>query len=1001
MILDSLISSLLEFGAPENGVIPLGAEFNARHMRYLDLLKDAALARRFPMAVVEVQGRPVLYAVDAHTDKVLLPSLRRSLTFRGDADYLVVIEHGRLTVYGLDLSANEEPLERFDRSSRSARMAIPELALTPPGEGPGASSAVHSFLLKLLNDTTDALMGFGLTSDVALSLMGRALFLRFLADRKVLRNEDLVEVCPSAKKFEECLANPKNAARTCKWLDETFNGDLLPLPQAGSLAWFRSIGDADNSAVFHKLTNILYRAESSGQLKLNWGEVEFDHVPVGLLSQVYEDHFHKFHRRHAKATSVHYTPHYIAEYVVQEAFAGLSNPHQVRVLDPAAGAGVFLVAAFRRLVEERWRHDGERPNTKTIRQILNKQVSGFEINESALRLAALSLYLTALEVDPNPQPFKKLKFDNLRDSVLFDVRLSNERATEFDDKQVAGSLGPAVGDEHKERYDLVIGNPPWTAWSKSDTRLANECANRLRPIVKARLGAERAKNFQLPDLVPDLPFVWRAMEWARTGGRIAFALHARLLFKQTDVGRQARNDLFEAVHVTGVLNATALRLERVWPTVSAPFCLLFADNVKPSLTSTFAFVSPELDHSINRRGRIRIDAKAAEPVELKMLLRRPALLKTLFRGMPLDVDLIEKIGGAGTESISDYWKRLGLYFGQGYQIGGEAGTQQDASRLHGLGDLSKKPKGQFFIDSRQLKPFKRATLLRPREREIYRGPVVIVDESPSRDRTTGRARLILGDVAYNRSFIGFSCFGHSDAKRLARYLLLILNSNIVLYDALLRSSKFAIEREILNVEDLERFPIHPYEKLLPSLKERIEPLSDALLYGDEKPWDEIDEWVAEVYGLNKWDQEVIRDTLAVSLPFSDSKRCAQKPPTEKEVKFFSRRVAAELQPFLNSFQRRVVVDVARNVSGEPWFFLQVSSVPANHASAVVVISDPAVVTQDADDIGASLIISRSKPQAPIHIGLLAQYRYWTLSQARLLALTLLREHGDVLLGGVL
>ena len=70
--------------------------------------------------------------------------------------------------------------------------------------------------------------------------------------------------------------------------------------------------------------------------------------------------------------------------------------HEARVLDAAAGAGVFLITAFRELVAERWRHEHMRPDTKTLRNILYRQITGFDINESALRFAALGLYLASI-----------------------------------------------------------------------------------------------------------------------------------------------------------------------------------------------------------------------------------------------------------------------------------------------------------------------------------------------------------------------------------------------------------------------------------------------------------------------------------------------------------------------------------------------------------------------------------------------------------------------------
>ena len=258
----------------------------------------------------------------------------------------------------------------------------------------------------------------------------------------------------------------------------------------------------------------------------------------------------------------------------------------VRVLDPAVGGGIFLLTAFRELVAEHWRADGERPDSHALREILYEQMVGFDINEAALRFAALGLYLLSIELDPNPRPVDKLRFEKLRGTVLHRVKGQDEK-----EGAALGSLGSRVGEEHKGRYDLVIGNPPWS----SGTKLPEW--NRVRETV-ARIAADREiANAEppLPNEVLDLPFVWRAMEWAKPGGQIAFALHARLLFRQGDGMPIARQALFEALDITSIVNGAELRQTKVWPQISAPFCILFATNRTPGVEAGFRFVSPRIE----------------------------------------------------------------------------------------------------------------------------------------------------------------------------------------------------------------------------------------------------------------------------------------------------------------------------------------------------------------------------------------------------------------------
>ena len=131
----------------------------------------------------------------------------------------------------------------------------------------------------------------------------------------------------------------------------------MPLSDGGSTGFFNRM----SGQAFVHLTAILRNDEPVGadyqqKLDLLWEDFDFAHVPVGLLSQVYEEFSWKWDP-HAKSTSVHYTPRWIASYVVEEAFDSLPNAEKARVLDPACGAGVFLVLAFRRL----YRALGNRP----------------------------------------------------------------------------------------------------------------------------------------------------------------------------------------------------------------------------------------------------------------------------------------------------------------------------------------------------------------------------------------------------------------------------------------------------------------------------------------------------------------------------------------------------------------------------------------------------------------------------------------------------------------
>ncbi len=981
----NLLSRLLEpYGAPE-GVVDLREETPAG-LPYLDLLQGDR--RALPDGVVETGKEPLAYVVDraSRSAEIDLPRLQKTVALRGDAPYLVVVEPGRLVVY--DTSPPQEelpPLDQVASSEDRARLTFPRLnaALSASDKvGP----LVHDELFKLLDKTIcDVEPSVG--RDDAIALTGRALFMRFLIDRGIVTAEQTQEICPTASGLSDLFTGPERTLATCRWLNATFNGDFLPLSP--------SAATSIRANALAPLENVMHRSPG-GQLHFDWASIDFAHVPVGLLSQIYERQAEMWDPAGKRRQGVYYTPRRIADYMVREVFSAFEDqgpvaPHAARVLDPAVGGGVFLVAAFQEIVAAWWRHYGHPPDTGEIRSILYEQLTGFDISEPALQLAALSLYLKAIELDRDPHPPAKLRFHALRGKVLHSMREPGEEKAEV----VLGSLGPrAHGGNHHHRYDVVLGNPPWTPLEKKWGKVHAEMVEAVRPIAASRLGRERGLLFDIPDSVPDLPFLWCATDWVKPGGWISLAVHGRLLFKMSAAGRKAREDLFEAIQVTGILNGTDLRETQVWPRVRAPFCLLFARNQIPEPDHAFHFASPSLEEPMNRQGRLRIDAEAAYPVELHRLLAKPGLLKTLFRGTALDVALLEKIQEKEWPTIAEYFHKHALETGQGYLVG--ARDRSVPKWLSGKPELKAGWKGSILIEPDYLPSFRQTRLHRARQPEIYRGPLTLVRESLSPRRESGRALCCFSDLVYSRSYYGYSSFGHPNAEILARYLVLLIHSDFFSWHALVTSGKFGVERDNLFKEDVDGFSIRSLEELPESLKKEIQGLSEALFQGNSDLWPELDAWVARVYGLNQWDQEVVRDTLAVSLPFPESRREGQREPKLGEVKNFATRLERELRPFAQAAGESLDVrHLGKPSYVAPWEVLLVTT---NQREEPPEFAELAELFQRADREGASQIRLIQPKRGRLLLGILREYRYWTPSRARLTALEIVEENLGEILG---
>ena len=198
-----------------------------------------------------------------------------------------------------------------------------------------------------------------------------------------------------------------------------------------------------------------------------WRLYSFNDLPIELISNIYEEFLDK-------QAGVVYTPPYLVSLLVDELLP-LSDYEKraLKVLDPACGSGIFLVAAYKRMIQ--WwkiRNNWKKPdaeNLDELKEILRKNIFGVDIHEEAVRLTFFSLSLVLLDELSPKVIWKNLKFDNLLGK--------NFISRDFFELIDEGLL--------KSEFDLVIGNPPF------ESKLTN--------IAKKIENKRSLKNPKLPD----------------------------------------------------------------------------------------------------------------------------------------------------------------------------------------------------------------------------------------------------------------------------------------------------------------------------------------------------------------------------------------------------------------------------------------------------------------------------------------------------------------------
>ena len=1017
------------FGCPE--LIALHGPQTEAHLDYLDLTGSRTKAQLLPHAVAEFQGHPLLYLLDDLKRELEASSadqhahdLGQLLANRSEHAVLGVVRPGELTLYPVNLDRavlDDAPSVTISGDTPDAPFFFQSLAsgsfsLYGQPQAPDyVFDEIHSLLISADEDLAAAMRPLDI-----LSVMGRALFFRFLSDRRIVLRRELSEICPPAKDLKDVFSDAERAAATCCWLDETFNGDFLPLVdvphstlsngarKAAYAAFFREAGANTGGRVFLHLEAVMRgwkHVDSLGfQTTIDWDDFNFAHIPIGVLSQIYETFSRRWDDAHSDDTSVHYTPKNIARLLVDEALAGLEEPQNAVVLDPACGGGIFLVLAFRELLRLHWKKTGRQPTTSLVHSVLYNQLRGFDVSESALRLAALALYITSIEVNGTTRPPKSLKFpDALKDQVLFKFGPvdHDERRQGF----VLGSLAPNVPKSFDGQFDAVIGNPPWTRLrskgnpnaDSDEQRKRNASINAEFSAITRRVLRKRdiasidADAYKNPDNNPDLPFLWRSTEWAKPGGMIAMALPGRIILKQSPAGRRAREALLRGLTVTGILNGSDLEKTAVWPNMNLPFMLLFARNTVPPAQHQFSFLTPFRENALCQRSEFRLDYRSAQAVSVDSAITRPWLLKSLGVGSILDVEVIDKISDRALPTVSDVWANL--VAGEGYNISPRL-AQVSAEHLVDLPDF-KTPSRGFDVRVKDLMPWGqshgRGTAHFPRRAALYDPPLVILPQTPGATRDQPKAYLFEEDrVVFSKSFYGYSTAGHEHPKGLARLLYLIVHSRLWTHHCLTHSSRIGASYRTILKQDLEDFSFPDPSALTMDQWCRVEQLAKRLREDDHRPFREIDEFVSVLYGLSPNDMAVIEDTVRFGSPFRSDRLPAEQPPDPADVDAFHRYLVGMIQPFINgpTALRAFTVPTERRTYSSPWRFVGLST-----RNALIEIS-PAFLSglvREGNRISASRIIL-ALPTGGLLVGLLNQRRFWSQSRARLCGLHIVRQH---------
>ena len=425
--------------------------------------------------------------------------------------------------------------------------------------------------------------------DLINAMIGRFIYTYVLADRQILSPDWLAGRLPKPAPrdgspfvnavFGIGAADEDWTARAAfevfDIVDEAINGSVF------------SLSPEQRSRVPDGLCRLIHRTVRRGEKlyrgssQLGFFDVSFAILRTETISAIYERFVSIEGSERRRDDGVFYTPPHLADHVLDRVEAVSPIDERSRLLDPAAGSGIFLVGAFRRVMEKHAPDGGWHPgHINRAKSLLLRTIHGIEKHPQAANVCRFSLYLTLLDY-VGCAPIEELVAAAGSEKFLPDLS-GNVRSSD------AFEVGVMAGG-----FSHVVGNPPWTSTAGQRDRSNKRIDTQEEPAVVTSFVAElRLERISFAhNRLSDL-FTWLALRrHAADGGTVGFVLPTRSL-----IGRSAHgfaHQLARETTVRWVGNLSHLR-RKLFEGGEAPACVVVAVNRKPTYLDRAAVYRPLL-----------------------------------------------------------------------------------------------------------------------------------------------------------------------------------------------------------------------------------------------------------------------------------------------------------------------------------------------------------------------------------------------------------------------
>ncbi|MDR1911310.1 MAG: SAM-dependent methyltransferase [Helicobacteraceae bacterium] len=612
-----------------------------------------------------------------------------------------------------------------------------------------------------------------LSENIINTLLMKFILVKYLEERKVIPIDYWQRFIKGGVCFVDVCAKKESLINMFNDLHKRFNGGIFQfskeeheqISEHGLKLFTRFLeGDVDLSTA----------------QKHFWSLYSFEHLPIELISNIYE----LFLKKEEKdKEGIVYTPPMLVNFLIDEIMPLDKPKENFKVVDPSCGSGVFLVAAYKRLIQWNWLSDEDfrkKPNIDRLRNVLKDNIYGVDKEGEAVKLAQFSLALTMCDALTPNIIWGKLRFEDL-------IKMGNLITDDF-----FNVLDVKV---MLENFDLVIGNPPFVSGLTEQ--------------------AERVNGAKVKDGRPELPdkklaflFLEQSFELCKGGGDVCMIQQPAFLYNNNAENfRKYLLGKYSAQQIADFAGLNSSLFKRSGGGANVGVSAVFFKKEKPDIENS-KLLHLTVRETFETKEKLYFDLSYYDFhwISYKEAINNKYIWKCNLVGGSRTINIINRLKAFPT--FSDFIKDKEENNNWIYSTGFIVGNKKNITDLCGYTALQTKPENALSekgIDFSRTYIITNTKMEAQRNLKLYDPPLVIIRN------TLNKESVLIGysdkQMAFNHSFVGISA-----PEQYAQDLQMIVSnfkmrSKEFIFFLIATSGKIGIDKAtVLLKQDIDSLP---------------------------------------------------------------------------------------------------------------------------------------------------------------------------------------------------